>query len=85
MKGNLERGNRRSRMVRIEMSLPQFSRPEPLTEPNDMVRVDYPCHHEEPIKVDEEWDREVACLVCGIRYPVELVRQLPDKDAEGSG
>ena len=85
MKGNLERGNRRSGMVRIEMSLPQFSRPEPLAEPDDMVRVDVPCHPEEPIKVIEEWDQEVACLVCGIRYPVELVRRLPDQDAEGSG
>ncbi len=85
MKGDLERGNRRSRMVRIEMSVPSLSRPEPLTEPDDMVRVDVPCHPEEPMKVDEEWGQEVACLVCGIRYPVELVRQLPDEGAGGSG
>ena len=47
-----------------------------------MVRVDVPCHPEEPTKVDEGWDGEVACLVCGIRYPVDLVRALPE---EGGG
>ena len=45
-----------------------------------MVRVDMPCHPEEPLKVDAKWDGEVACLVCGIRYPVDLVRALPDDD-----
>jgi hypothetical protein len=45
-----------------------------------MVRVDMPCHPEEPLKVDEDWEQEVACLVCGIRYPVDLVRALPDED-----
>ena len=83
MKDNLESGNRRSGMIRIDMSVPSFSRPEPLTEPDDMVRVDVPCHPEEPIKVDEEWDREVACLACGIRYPIELVRPFPE-DQGGS-
>jgi hypothetical protein len=82
MKDNLESGNRRSGKIRIGMSVQSFSRPVPLTEPDDMVRVDVPCHPEEPIKVDEEWEQEAACMVCGIRYPVELVRALPEKEGE---
>lgn len=81
MKNNLERGKRRSKGIRIEVSVPSSPRPEPLVEHDDMVRVDVPCHPEEPIKVDETWEREVACLVCGVRYPVELVRALPEADA----
>jgi hypothetical protein len=77
------RGSRRSRAssIRFEFSSPSLPHPEPLTEQDDMVRVDVPCHPEEPVKVDEEWVQEVACLVCGIRYPVELVRELPDEES----
>lgn len=82
MKGDLERGNRRSKGIRFEMSSSALSRPEPLVEPDDMVRVDMPCHPEEPLKVDDEWDGEVACLVCGIRYPVDLVRAQPEEEGE---
>ena len=78
MKNNLERGSRRAHGVSFEMSVTSLSRPEPLSEPDDMVRIDVPCHPEEPLKVDEEWEHEVTCLVCGISYPVELVRALPD-------
>lgn len=84
-KNNMESGNRRSGMMRFDVSLPPLSRPEPLAEPEDMVRADVPCHPEEPIKVDEEWDQEVACLVCGIRYPVELVRALPEEEGGDIG
>ncbi len=47
-----------------------------------MMRVDFPCHPEEPLKVSEDWDGDVACLLCGIQYPVELIRPLPE-DASG--
>ena len=80
MKNNLERESRRSKGISFEASTDAFSRPEPLVESEDMRRVDMPCHPEEPLKVDEEWDAEVACLVCGIRYPVVLVKALPDED-----
>ena len=79
-KSSMEGGNRRSGMMRFDVSLPSLSRPEPLTEPDDMARVDVPCHPEEPIKVDEEWDKEVTCLICGIHYPIELVRALPEEE-----
>ena len=78
IKNKLERGSRRVHGVNFEMSVPSLSRPELLSEPDDMVRIDVPCHPEEPLKVDKEWEHEVTCLVCGIHYPVELVRALPD-------
>ncbi len=82
-KNDMERTDRRSRgLIRFDVSLPPLSRPEPLAEPDDMVRIDLPCHPEEPLKVDESWDQEVACLVCGIRYPVDLVGALPDDEDE---
>lgn len=78
LKSDMEGSNRQSRGIRFDISLPSLSRPESLIEPDDMVRVDVPCHPEEPIKVDEAWEREVACLICGILYPLEVVRALPD-------
>jgi hypothetical protein len=37
----------------------------PLTEPDDMRRVDFPCHPAEPVKVRDDWTDPVHCLVCG--------------------
>ena len=37
----------------------------PLTEPDDMRRVDFQCHPGEPLKVLEDWAEPVHCLVCG--------------------
>jgi hypothetical protein len=37
----------------------------PLSESDDMVRVDFRCHPSEPLKISEEWNRPVHCLVCG--------------------
>lgn len=52
----------------------QCQRPAPLSEPDDMVRVEFPCHPEEPLKIAADWDEEVSCLLCGVRYPADLVR-----------
>ena len=71
--------NQPGSIVRISMDVTLPNAPEPLTEPNDMVRVDFPCHPDEPLKVIEDRVSEVACLVCGIRYPIELVRALPEE------
>lgn len=38
---------------------------EPLTEPNDMVAVEPPCHPGEPIKVPETATGRIHCLICG--------------------
>lgn len=69
-------------LVNFEVTLSPMARPEPLSEPDDMVRVEFPCHLEEPVKVEEDWEGEVACLVCGIVYPFELVRVLPEDTKE---
>lgn len=79
---NSKRRSRRSGNIRSEFSSQPMPEPEALSEPDDMVRVDVPCHPEEPIKVEEGWEREVACLVCGIHYPVEVVRAMPESEDE---
>lgn len=38
--------------------------PEPLTEPDDMVIVEPPCHPNVPLKVPENTMERVYCLVC---------------------
>ncbi len=38
---------------------------EPPAEPDDMRRVDFGCHPKDPLKVGEEWDKPVRCLICG--------------------
>lgn len=75
---DLERSNRSGSMVKFTTTSSKIPAPQALTEPDDMVRLDLPCHLEEPIKVVEDWDEEVACLICGIHYPVDIVRALPE-------
>lgn len=51
--------------IRADMTIEE---PEPageLTETDDMRRVDFACHPTEPVKVLDDWHREVHCLVCG--------------------
>ena len=48
--------------------------PSPPEESDDMALVTLPCHEEDPLKVPEGWTQEVACHVCGFRYPVDVVR-----------
>ena len=40
-------------------------RPQQLTETDDMRRVDFPCHPNEPVKVLDSWDKSLRCLICG--------------------
>jgi hypothetical protein len=30
-----------------------------------MIRVDFDCHPTEPVKVLDDWDKSVYCLICG--------------------
>jgi hypothetical protein len=41
----------------------------------DMARVDFPCHVDEPLRVAEGWEFDVACTICGTRYPFTDVRR----------
>jgi hypothetical protein len=38
---------------------------DPLVETEDMRRVDFGCHPGEPVKVLDDWTRDVHCLMCG--------------------
>lgn len=38
---------------------------DPLVEEDDMRRVDFSCHPAEPVKVLDDWDGAVHCLMCG--------------------
>jgi hypothetical protein len=44
--------------------------PPPLTEPNDMIMVEPPCHPWEPLKVDDEWGDPLHCLICGCDFAI---------------
>lgn len=50
----------------VDVGQQEPSRPRRLTEPNDMVRVDFQCHPDEPVKIEEGWLDPVLCLVCGL-------------------
>jgi hypothetical protein len=40
---------------------------DPLVETDDMRRVEFECHPSEPAKVQDDWTRDVHCLICGTR------------------
>lgn len=42
--------------------------PEPLTEADDMIIVEPPCHPNEPLKVPADAANNVHCLVCGTAF-----------------
>jgi hypothetical protein len=64
----VNRLNRKSGgLIGIEVGL-ERGKPEPapgLDDPDDMRRVDFTCHPAEPVKVLDDWDRPVHCLICG--------------------
>jgi hypothetical protein len=54
-------------LIGIEVRL-ERDEPEPapeLDETDDMRRVDFACHPAEPVKVLDDWDGPVHCLICG--------------------
>jgi hypothetical protein len=78
-KQELEASNRTDNLLHIDVTLPSTPESTLPSEIDDMVRVDLPCHLEEPLKIDATWEKEVACLICGIRYPVDLVKALSEE------
>jgi len=44
-------------------------------EPEDMTRVEFVCHPEEPLRIADDWAFDVACTICGTRYPFADVRR----------
>ena len=59
-------------LLRIGFSV-KHNEPEPppaLHEPHDMMLVESPCHPWEPIKLVEDWNAPIHCLVCGQAFSV---------------
>lgn len=63
---NLRDISRRSGgFLKVELESEPSEPLDPLTEPDDMRRVDFDCHPREPVKILDEWNRPVHCLICG--------------------
>jgi hypothetical protein len=62
--GRIERSS--GGFIRAEVAGPEIPPDaDPLTEEDDMRRVDFACHPEEPLKVLDKWAGSVYCLICG--------------------
>jgi hypothetical protein len=51
-------------MLRVDVQTKTPKRLDPLVERDDMRRIDFACHPSEPLKVLDDWDRDVFCLIC---------------------
>lgn len=54
-----------SGFLEIDVSVSEPEQPPALDEQDDMRRVDFRCHPEEPVKVLDDWNRPVHCPICG--------------------
>lgn len=70
---DVNRGNRGG-LFSIEMSYETPDEMDPLVEPNDMRRVDFVCHPGEPVKVLDDWTRDVHCMICSLPADEALTR-----------
>lgn len=52
----------------VEINMPEVAE---LTEAEDMKRVDFSCHPNEPVKVLDDWDRPIHCPLCGMPASAE--------------
>ncbi len=52
-------------MTTRSASSSRAAEPDPLTEDDDMIRVDFACHQSEPLKILDDWHQPVHCLICG--------------------
>jgi len=63
---DLKRSNQRSGgFITMDLEYDEPDEADPLTESDDMARVDFECHPREPVKVAESWDKPIRCLICG--------------------
>jgi len=70
-------GRRSGGMLRVSASYEAPDEADPLTEADDMTRIDFECHPSEPVKVLDAWDGRVHCLICGEPAPQPLLGSLP--------
>jgi hypothetical protein len=62
--GNAVLGEMFDQFQRSDFDVSKTPRPTLPSEVDDMRRVDFSCHPGEPVKVREDWDRPVHCIVC---------------------
>ncbi|MHB8598779.1 MAG: hypothetical protein ACYDER_18420 [Ktedonobacteraceae bacterium] len=74
----IESLNNSGSFVRADAKLSSLPEQISLIETDDMMKVEFPCHPEEPLKIDETWEQDVACIICGIQYPVVLVKEMSE-------
>ncbi len=55
----------RSGLIQAELRSEHIPESVPLDEPPDMAVVVPPCHPYEPLKIEEDWEDPVRCIVCG--------------------
>jgi hypothetical protein len=58
-------GRRSGGFLSVDLQSDEPEPVDPLTESDDMRRVDFACHPAEPVKVLEDWTQPVHCLICG--------------------
>lgn len=52
-------------LLDIEVDIEMSDEPNPLTETDDMRRVDFTCHPEAAVKVADDWRGSAYCRLCG--------------------
>lgn len=58
-------GRQSGGLLKVDLESDQPRPADPLTELDDMRRVDFACHPTEPVKVLDDWTRPAHCLICG--------------------
>jgi hypothetical protein len=61
----IERLNQPGGLISISVERDKSEPADPLTEVDDMRRVDFACHPGAAVKVLEDWTRDVHCPICG--------------------
>lgn len=62
---DLRAGRHRGDLVTMDLRYDPPEAMDPLVETDDMTRYHFTCHPTEPVKVADDWDRDVHCLICG--------------------
>jgi hypothetical protein len=57
-------GRSSSGTFKVNVNRQRSPQPPELSEPDDMRRIDFPCHPSEPLKVLEDWTGPLHCLIC---------------------
>ena len=58
-------GRKSGGMLRASVEHDDPEEADPLTEDDDMRRVDFGCHPTQPLKVLDDWRKPVRCFICG--------------------